>query len=126
MEYTMTQAGKYIIHVYQHIEPPHNETSGLVIPGGEYKELGLGFINQPETLNISHFNATTGITRIETVPNPDYQPDKSSPFLINVNAAATFVPASRAVGAGIFQVAKHPWREAGPPNHLDDKVDSDQ
>jgi len=21
---------------------------------------------------------------------------------------------------------KHPWREAGPPNHLDDKVDSDQ
>jgi len=21
---------------------------------------------------------------------------------------------------------KLPWREAGPPNHLDDKVDSDQ
>ena len=22
--------------------------------------------------------------------------------------------------------SRHPWREAGPPNHLDDKVDSDQ
>ena len=22
--------------------------------------------------------------------------------------------------------SKLPWREAGPPNHLDDKVDSDQ
>ena len=22
--------------------------------------------------------------------------------------------------------AKYPWREAGPPNHLDDRVDSDQ
>jgi len=25
-----------------------------------------------------------------------------------------------------LQAGKLPWRKAGPPNHLDDKVDSDQ
>ena len=43
-----------------------------------------------------------------------------------------FVPTFRTrLGVGRYKAAwkeefKIPWREAGPPNHLDDKVDSDQ
>jgi len=29
-------------------------------------------------------------------------------------------------GRGDGAEGSHPWREAGPPNHHDDKVDSDQ
>ena len=36
------------------------------------------------------------------------------------------VAGTRALETYQWMPGAHPWREAGPPNHHDDKVDSDQ
>ena len=50
------------------------------------------------------------------------------PRVIKKKKLSVYLPAARKVDVGLPGKGKFkpPWREAGPPNHLDDKVDSDQ
>jgi hypothetical protein len=58
----------------------------------------------------------------------NYQEAESHDFFALLCEAVIWIGATSNLCTPLFIVVgpKHPWREAGPPNHLDGKVDSDQ